>query len=194
MPHMPRLTLVAAAVVVTSLLSACGDDDSATTTTTVATGGSASSSDVSTSGSSKQDYINAAEAGIPFEDEQIRGCVAQALISDDVYAAIKKAGVSVEDFTSGESQAQISVSQEQAASVAKDMAACGELLPQVIRGDEQQLTCAQDNITNQQLAQALSYSLFGVELPEDVQAANQAVGDCIRDTATATTVTTTTTG
>ncbi len=208
--HRPRrLTFAALAVAAATVLAACGDDDTAgtsasttastssesttstseTTETTGTTGSSGSSTGASGSGDvgSKQDYIDAAESAIGFGDEDIRGCVATAVVSDKVYAAIRQTGLSVDDFGAADSLGKLKVSADEAASVADDMAACGDLLPQLI-SDEDRLTCAKENLSNTQVAQILAYSLFQVDLPEDLQTANNAVGQCAQGSVSPSTV------
>jgi hypothetical protein len=196
-----RLTFAALAVTAATLLAACGDDDDSTATTasTASTESTTSGTSTASSGSdttdasatttagsgggevgSKQDYVDAAESAIRFDDEDLRGCVAEALVSDDVYAAIQKAGLSVDDFKTGQSMDKLSVSEDQAAAVADEMAACGDLLPEILPDDEDQLSCAKGNMSNDQVAQLLSYSLFQIDLPEDLQAANDAVEKCVQ--------------
>jgi hypothetical protein len=196
-----RLTLAALAVTAVALLAACGDDDDKATgtagttaaSTSASTGGASTSSGgtgttTATSGSggsggsvgSQQDYIDAAEASIQFDDEDLRGCVAEALVSDDVYAAIKKAGLTVDDFKSGEKIGDLKINEDEATSVAGGMAACGDLLPQILSDDEDQLSCATKSLSNDQVAKILSYSLFGVDMPEDLQAANATIEQCVQ--------------
>jgi hypothetical protein len=194
-----RLTLVAVAVTVAAVLAACGDDDdktagsaaSTTVSTTATTGGastptSGSESTTASSGGevgSKQDYIDAAESAIGFEDEDIRGCVAEAVVSDKVYASIQGAGLSVDDFKTGNDLSTLKVTEDEATSIADDMAACGELLPQLISGDEAQLNCAKQNLSNVQTAQLLSFQLFGINLPEDLKTADAGVRQCSQGSA-----------
>jgi hypothetical protein len=195
-----RLSFAALAIATATMLAACGDDDTASTTTgraagtTTTTSGSSSATSRSSNGTatttvtsgsggtvgSKQDYVDAAASSIQFADEKIKGCVAEALVSDDVYAAIQKNKLSVDDFKSGDSIDQLKVGQEEAASVATDMAACGELLPQILSGNEAQLSCATKSMSNEQIAKLLSYSLFGIDLPKDLQTANSAVQACVQ--------------
>jgi hypothetical protein len=207
-----RLTFVAVALAATTLFAACGDDDDSTASTSASTTASTSGASASTSGSettgstastatsgsggevgSKQDYVDAAESAIQFEDEEIRGCVAEALVSDDVYAAIQKVGLSLDDFKSGDSMDQLKVTEDQATSIADDIAACGDLLPQILSDDEDQLNCAKESLSNEQVGQLLSYSLFRIDLPEDLKTANTAIQACVEATASPSTAVTSTT-
>jgi hypothetical protein len=207
-----RLTVVAVALVAATLLAACGDDDDSTASTTASTSGastptssdatgSTAGSDTTTAASgsggevgSKQEYVDAAESAIQFEDEEIKGCVAKALVSDDVYAAIQKVGLSVDDFKAGDSMAKLEVSEGEATSVADEIAGCGELLPQILPDDEDQLNCAKESLSNDQVAKLLSYSLFKIDLPEDLKAANAAVEKCVQGPTSPTTASPSTTG
>jgi hypothetical protein len=91
--------------------------------------------------------------------------------------------------------AQLKVTEDQATSVADDIAACGDLLPQILSDDEDQLNCARQSLSNKQVGRLLSYSLFEIDLPADLKAANEAVSKCVGETATpATAAAPTTTG
>jgi hypothetical protein len=198
--HRPRrLTFAAVALVAATLLAACGDDDddstaSTTAATTTATasstasssGASTSSGTETTTGSSgggevgtQQDYVDTATEEIRFEDEDIGGCVAEAIVSDKVYAAIQKAGLTVEDFKNGtESIGTLSIDEAEATSVAHDMAACGDLLSQAL-SDEHELACAKESLSNEEYAQGLSYQLFGIDPPADLKEKSDAIGKCV---------------
>jgi hypothetical protein len=207
-----RLTFAALALAAATLLAACGDDDDSTASTTASTSGAATStsgsetsgstagSDTTTASSgsgeevgSQQDYVDAAESAIQFEDEDIRGCVAEALVSNDVYAAIQKVGLSVDAFKSGDSMDKLEITEGQATSIADDISACGELLPQILSDDEDQLNCAKESLSNAQVGKLLSFALFQIELPDDLKAANEAVQACVGATATPSTAATPTT-
>ena len=66
------------------------------------------------------------------------------------------------------------------------MAWCGELLPQLISGDEDQLNCAKQHLSNVQTARLLSFQLFGIDLPEDLKTADAGVSQCIQGSASST--------
>jgi hypothetical protein len=183
-----RLTFAALALVAATLLAACGDDDDSTASTnpTASTTATSSSGSETTTGSSgggevgtKQDYVDAATEEIRFDDEDIGGCVAEAIVSDKVYAAIQKAGMTVEDFKNGtESIGSLSIDEAEAKSVAGEMAACGDLLSQAVT-DEDQLACAKKSLSNEEFAQGLTYQLFGIDPTPELKEKNAAIGACI---------------
>ena len=213
MRRSPRTRSRAASVALLATLAfaACGDDDdddtadatAATTleatTATVATAGSADtagSETTSETGSStpssgggevgsQEDYVEAAKSEVQFEDQEINDCVAAAIVSDDVYAAIQDAGLTVDDFQA-DGPISLGIEEDIADAVATEMAACGDLIPQVLT-DEDEQACAEGNIDNDQMAQFLSLSLFGLQPTEDLQVANDAVQACLTEAATTTT-------
>ena len=207
-----RVLTASVAIVAAFALAACGgddDDDTATsppeatlstdvdpTTVDTATDDTATdeTSEVGstpTSGGgevgSQEDYVAAAqeEIGAEFDDAELADCVGEAMINDDVYAAIETAGVTVEQFAA-DGPAGLSVDQDVADQVAADFAACGDLVPQIASEDDE-LACAEENITNEQVATFLAYSLFGLDQSEDVQTASEAVDECISAASTTTT-------
>ena len=208
-----RSLAASVALLATIAFAACGDDDDADTTdapaattaddsaapadsATAATEGTDSTEDsAATDGStpssgsgevgSQDDYIEAAKSEVQFEDEEINDCVAAAIVSDDVYAAIEDAGLTVEDFQA-DGPVSLGIEEDTARAVAAEMADCGDLIPQVLT-DEAEQACAQDNITNDQMAEFLSLSLFGLQPTDDLQAANDAVEACLDEAGTTTT-------
>ena len=209
-----RSIAASVAVLATIAFAACGDDDDADTTdapaatvdeTTApddtATSATEGTTSDSTSGSvepgdstpssgggevgSQDDYIEAAKSEVQFEDQEINDCVAAAIVGDDVYAAIAEAGLTVEDFQA-DGPVSLGIEEDTARDVAAEMADCGDLIPQVLTDDAEQ-ACAQDNITNDQMAEFLSLSLFGLQPTDDLQAANDAVEACLDEAGTTTT-------
>jgi hypothetical protein len=136
---------------------------------------------------SQDEYVEAAkdEIGSEFDDQDIADCVGEAMVNDDVYAAIEEAGVTVEQF-SADGPTGLAVDEAVAEQVAADFAACGDLVPQVV-ADEDELACAAD-LTNDEMAEFLAYNLLGQEPSADVTAAFDDVETCI--TAASTTPTT----
>ena len=134
MRHSPRTRLFAASVAMlaTFAFAACGDDDDDTSATTdaeatadtavdVTTGATATDASSETSGDvegttredgsagevgEREEYVEAASEGFPTDDEEFAGCIGEAIISDDVYAAIEEAGVTV-GHDSSESQVRL---------------------------------------------------------------------------------------
>ena len=207
-----RSVAASVAVLATIAFAACGDDDDATDTTDApaateveattapddtataategTTGGSLDPADSTPSSGggevgSQDDYIEAAKSEVQFEDQEINDCVAAAIVSDDVYAAIEEAGLTVEDFQA-DGPISLGIEEDTASAVAAEMADCGDLIPQVLT-DEAEQACAQDNITNDEMAEFLSLSLFGLQPSDDLQAAYDAVATCLDEAATTTT-------
>jgi hypothetical protein len=166
-----------------------GTADTAVTDETVGTDATDGTTGTSGSGEvgSQEDYVAAAqeEIGAQFDDAELADCVGEAMINDDVYAAIETAGLTVEQF-SEDGPAGLSVEQDVADQVAADFAACGDLLPQIASEDDE-LACAEENITNEQVGEFLAYSLFGLEQNDEVRAASDAVDQCISASTTPTT-------
>jgi hypothetical protein len=133
----------------------------------------------------QDDYIEAAKSEVQFEDEELNDCVATAIVSDDVYAAIEEAGLTVEEFQES-GPTGLDVDEDTARAVAAEMAACGDLIPEVLT-DEDELACAEDNIDNGQMAEFLALSLFGLQPSDDLQEANDAVEACLDAAAPTTT-------
>lgn len=204
----PRTRLFAASVATLAALtfSACGgDDDTTSSDATVSTAAGETTptddtmlpnvddtSGVSTTPSSgggevaaQEEYIEAAKGEVDFEDGEINDCFAEAIVNDDVYAAIEENGLTLEDFES-DGPVSLGVDEAVAADVASAAAACGDLLPQVLT-DETEIECAQENLSNEQLAEYLVFSLLGAEPSDEVTAANEAVEVCLAGASTTTT-------
>jgi len=208
-----RVLTASVAMVAAFALAACGgddDDDTADTSgsltvetvesdETVATDGTAATSgtDVTdetdgTTGSSgggevgaREDYVAAAVSQLQIEDEEVATCVAEALVSDDVYDQIEELDVTVEGFSdTGPAGQGITLDQGQAEAVASDVAACGDIVALLLEGDE--LVCAEDHLSSEQMAQNVSFTLFGVDRTEELQAAFDAMEECLSATATTT--------
>jgi hypothetical protein len=212
-----RLFAASVAGLATIALAACGGDDDDTTTSdgadvTLSTDVDTTTSDTASSDTatdetptdetsavgstptsgggevgSQEDYVTAAqeEIGAEFDDAELADCVGEAMINDDVYAAIETAGLTVEQF-SEDGPEGLSVDQDVADQVAADFAACGDLLPQIASEDDE-LACAEENISNEQIGEFLAYSLFGLEQSDEVQSASEAVDACISAATTPTT-------
>jgi hypothetical protein len=169
------------------------DDTDDTGVSVAGTTETGDTTDGSTAGSgsgevgSQDDYIEAArsEIGSEFEDQDVADCVGEAMISDDVYAAIEEAGLTVEQF-SEDGPTGLSVDEAAAQDVAADFADCGDLRPE-LASDENELTCIEDNLSIEQMAEFLSYNLFGQETSAEVTTAYEAVEACITEATTATT-------
>lgn len=163
-------------------------EDTATDDTTVddTTDGTTSSSDSGEVGS-QEEYIEATKSEVSFEDTDLNDCVAEAVVSDEVYAAIQDAGLTVEAYQS-EGPDGLDLDEAAAQVMADDLAACGDLVGQVLAGaDDVQLACAEEHISNQQIAEFLAFSLLGLEPSSDVTDANDAVDECIAAASTTTT-------
>lgn len=205
-PPRTRLFAASVALVATLGVAACGDDDDSASTTeagveatddspstvatedtdlgagdTVETIDPTGDSSPSTAGGevgSQDEYVEAAkdEIGSEFDDQDIADCVGEAMVNDDVYAAIEEAGVTVEQF-SEDGPTGLAVDEAVAEQIASDFAACGDLVPQVV-ADEDELACAAD-LTNDEMAEFLAYNLLGQEPSADVTAAFDDVETCI---------------
>ena len=135
---------------------------------------------------SREDYVAAAKAGFPVDDEELGDCIAEALITDDVLAQIEQLGITQQQFEDeGPEGTGITLDEEQARTMAEDVAACGDLAAAVL-DDEDAEACAADNMSNEQLAQYVTFNLFSVDTPDDLQAAYDAMDECMRETVTTT--------
>lgn len=207
-----RLALASVAAVAVLVVGACGgDDDDAepdateataetsavdeTTSTEAAStdtaGGSDDTTDGTTSGTAggevgtREEYVEAAKAEVEFEDAEINDCVAEAIVSDEVYEAIQTAGLTVDAFSETGPSGAVDIDEAQAQAVAAEMAECGDLISQVLT-DEAELACATENLSNEQLAEFLALSLFGLEPGAELQDANAAVEECLASATTTT--------
>ena len=67
--------------------------------------------------------MEAASAQLQIEDDEFAGCVAEAIVSDDVYDQIEELGVTVEGFAdTGPAGQGITLDEDQADAVAGDVA------------------------------------------------------------------------
>jgi hypothetical protein len=205
-----RTRLFAASVVMLATFAcvACGgDDDDASATTDVATSEpdatsepSATSGETDTAGTSddgttpavtgevgtREDYVEAAKSGFPVEDEDLAACIAEALITDDVYARIQELGVTAADFgDSGPTALGITLNEEQATAMAEEIVACGDLLDALL-ADDAARACAEEHLSSEQFAQYVSFTLYAVEPSDELQAAYDAMDECVTATATTT--------
>ena len=204
-----RLLTASVAMVAAFALAACGgdDDDDDTSATsasltvesvepdeTVATDGTdetGGTTDVPTGSSGggevgdRQEYVDAAVAQLQMEDEDAADCVAEAIVSDDVFAQIEELGVTVDGFSeTGPAGQGVTIDEDQAREMADELTGCGDIAQLLLDGDD--LTCAEDTMTNDQMAQYLSFSLFGVDPDEELQEAFGAMQACTTGTATTT--------
>lgn len=189
-----------------STLVACGDDDdddtSATTAPTSAVDGSSvattavagtdGTTAASTSGSgggevaAQQEYVDAASDEIGEDFGDLADCAAEALINDDVYAAIQQAGLTLDQFKE-DGPVGLALDDSAVQGVGADLAACGDVLGQVIPSDEEEaVACAEQHITNEQAAAAIAYDVLGAEPNAELQTAIDDFQACIDET-TATT-------
>jgi hypothetical protein len=184
-------TDTAAATDLTLSTEAPDTAESSDTTEPVDTG--STTSEESTPGGevgSRDDYVEAATAEINWDDRELTECVAEAIVSDDVYAAVQDADVTVEQFRGGQLEEQgVTITDDQVAAIADDMAACGDLVPQ-LAGNEQEETCIAASFSNELMAEYLTASLFGRDQSAAAETANDEVTSCL----TAAEDTTTTTG
>ena len=209
----PRTRLLAASVamVATLGLAACGDDDDAgeadVTVETVETTDSevtevtigddtddtavtTEETDGSTAGGgevgTQDEYIEAAreEISSEFDDQDLADCVGEAMINDDVYAAIEEAGMTVEEF-SADGPAGLELDEAVADEVGANFAECGNLVPEIIAEGTAQ-DCAEENITNEQIAEFLAYTLLELPPSAEVEAAAEAADACIQAATTTT--------
>jgi hypothetical protein len=152
-----------------------GDDTIAPDDTTDGTTSSSGGGEVG----ERDEYLETAREQLPLEDEEIRGCVAEAIVNDDIYAAIQEAGLTVEAFAS-EGLDGLGVDEATAEQVGSDLAACGDLVAEVVAdADETEQRCATDNITNDQISELLAFTFLGLDPSDEVQQANDAVEECI---------------
>ena len=209
MRRSPRTRLLAASVatLATFALAACGDDDDTTDatdvtlstevdettptedtatddtiapddTTDATTDGTTSSSGGGEVGS-QEEYLEAAREQLPIEDEEIRDCVAEALVSDDIYAAIQDAGMTVDTFNA-EGPGSLGLDESAAQAVADDLAACGDLASQFsANADPTRLQCLEENMDGDQIAAALAFEILSVDPPAELEAAQDAVQECV---------------
>ena len=210
MRRSPRTRLFAApvALIASFALVACGgddDDDTSATTeatepaeaTTGSTGSTATTGTTAESGTggttatsgggevgSQDDYIEATQGEISDEFGELGDCVSEALVNDDVYAAIQEAELSVEQFAE-DGPAGLSLDAAVAETVGADMAACGDLLAELFEGTD--LSCATDNLTNEQAAAGLAYNVLGLEPTAELQSAFDAVDACLAESTATTT-------
>lgn len=212
-----RLFAASVAVVATLGLAACGDDDDDTSSTTAVevtlstagtdetevtvtedtdvdvtvdtTDSTAGSTPTSGSGEvgSKDDYTEVARNEIRsrFDDDDLADCVGEAMVNDDVYAAIEDAGITVDEF-SEDGPAGLQLEEAVADQVAEDFAACGDLLPEIVKDDAAR-DCAEENITNDQVAEFMAFTLLEIDPSADVAAAVEAADACVNAGTTTTT-------
>ena len=164
----------------------------ATDETTEVTGDTSDTSDT-TPGSgtgggevgTQDEYVEATATAVGYEDEAFNQCIAEAVVSDEVYAAIEESGRTVEEFQSG-GPADLGLEEEQVMAVADEMAACGDLIPQVVQNEDER-ACVEASIDNNQMAQVLALSTFGLELTEELNAASDEVDACVEGLSATTT-------
>lgn len=124
----------------------------------------------------REDYVAAAEAQLEDIEMEDPSCIAEAVISEDIYAAIQDAGLTVEEFeTSGPGDLEVDDATLDAA--AEELAACEGLSAGMSDNDDQQ-ACIDASFDNAELARLLTYTLFGQDVPEDLQAPNDEVEAC----------------
>ena len=71
--------------------------------------------------------------------------------------------------------------------VGADLAACGDVLGQVISSDEEEaLACAEQHIDNEQAAAAIAFDVLGAEPSSELQAALDEFDACLAETTTTT--------
>lgn len=211
--HRTRFTVASVAAVATFALAACGGDDDDSTDATEApidsaavdptvetvvdptdsVGGSETTTDATTDGTegggevgARDDYVEAITAEIEedMEDPSQAECFAEALVSDDVYAAIEEQGLTVEEFGAGPSS--LDIDQAQAETIAGDLAGCGELADQ-FGGSETETTCLTENLDNEQLALLVTLAAFELQPTDELLAAQDDVSACVAAATTTTT-------
>jgi hypothetical protein len=216
MRRSPRTRLVTATVaaLATLALVACGGDDDDDTSATIETEVTADTTDATdptdtsettdTSDPSdtavddttestgagevgpREDYVAAAKEGFPVDDDALGECIAEALISDDVFTQIEDLGVSAEQLQEeGPQGVGIVLGQDQATAMAEEVAACG-VVPADVLEDEAELGCAEELMSNEVFAQYITFTLFRVAPTPDLQAEYEAMEDCMGGTATTT--------
>jgi len=127
---------------------------------------------------SQDDYLTVARGQLPLEDEDIRDCVAEALVSDEIYEAIEDAGMTVDTFES-DGPGALGLDQAAAEALGDDLAGCGDIASQFAAdADNARLQCLQENMDEEQIADALAFEILEVEEPADLQAAEDAVDAC----------------
>ncbi|MET0460518.1 MAG: hypothetical protein ABW195_14800 [Ilumatobacteraceae bacterium] len=205
----------AIAVLLTVTLAACGgdDDDADSTTATgvtstadtaddtaVTVAGSADTAvivtvgtDVDTSSATgggevgtEDEYVEAAAAAIPWEDEEMSECAAVAIIDAIGYEQIQEVGVSVEQFGDvGPLESGLTIDEDSVSAVSSDVAACGDVLEQLTFGlGDEERSCVGANLDNEQLAESIVAPLFGLDPSADVAAGEDAIDECLREATT----------
>ena len=206
LPHPPVRRDIAA--VATFALVACGGDDddtSATTETATRHGrrrrherdtGTSDTTETSVDGTPPRPRaVRSAPArttsrrrrqGFPVDDDELGDCIAEALISDDVFAQIEELGVTPQQFEDESPEGVgITLDEDQATAMAEDVAACG-VLPADVLEDEAELACATENMSDEEFAQYVTFTLFSVAPSEDLQAAYDAMEECMSGATTTT--------
>ncbi len=204
-PARPSRFVASVAVLAALSLAACGDDDDSSDTTSAAAAAttapaSADSGAVTSTGATpssaagevgtKDDYVQGATDEITSNgtaDPAMAGCMAEAIVSDEVYAAIQDAGVTVDQFRSGDLASNgVTVTDDQAAGIAGDMSACGDLIAQLASSADEE-GCISASFSNEQVAELVVASVFGLQPSAELETANSEVGACLAALVTTTT-------
>lgn len=129
---------------------------------------------------SQEEYIAAATEELRVEDNpELARCAAEAIVNDDVYAAIQEAGMDLEAFHDAAFVGNgVLIEQEVADAVASDIAACGNLTSSFSADDKEQ-NCLEASFDNVLIAEYLVAGLFGLTPSDEVLAADEAVTACM---------------
>jgi|HigsolmetaAR201D_1030396.scaffolds.fasta_scaffold08198_4 hypothetical protein len=207
MQRSPRTRFAAAsiALVATITFAACGDDDDDDTTGTDApaptevtdgpvttevpdTGG-----DMATTGDltddttadtfpdevgEREDYVAALSTEIENVDADFAACLADAVLSDEVYADIQANEVTIRQFVE-EGPSVLSLDEGAIDQIASSMADCGELAELIPTIGDDERACVQEHMTNEQVATVLATQVLGFDLSDELDEANDAVEECI---------------
>jgi hypothetical protein len=137
----------------------------------------------------REDYLTVAEdqlSGAGVEDPE---CVAAAIVTEDIHAAIEEAGLTVEEFTE-QGPRGVEVDDDTLEAAASDLAECGPLAESMADSEDQQ-ACIEASFDNAELARLRIFTFFRGEVPEDLQDASDDVDACYQDLETETTTETT---
>jgi hypothetical protein len=199
MQRSPRTRFAAAsiALVATITFAACGDDDDDTTgtespapTDVVTTDGPIATGDPDETTATGDTLVPGADADrdeyVAAAQEQLEGigasdpaCIAAALITEDIHAALVGAGITVEEFAqSGPGGAP--VDDEMLETAAGQLADCDGLAAGIADTAEQQ-ACIEASFDNEELARLMTFNLFNGAIPDDLQEASDEVDACYQE-------------
>ena len=105
------------------------------------------------------------KAGFPVDDEELGECIAEALISDDVYAQIEELGVTAEQFgDDGPAGLGITLDEEQADGDRRaTLAACGDLADDVLADEDATRRAPRRTCPTSRSPEYVTFALFSVD-------------------------------